>query len=209
MRLEAGPLQISAKYDDVKDLDRIVLTPLAPEHESAKRFLTFEKRQPRVGVHLGLRRDCGSTFAPVGAPQTVTGDQAHQVRVRRGDRNFPSPDVEKDNVNYLAGIREIGVRSEYTDGRDMPRLLIRSVEFEGPYYEAWPPASHRNIFVDFDRKNDTQAYARKIIPQFRDPRLPPARHRRGRIGPDGGVCEVASQRPQLPGGREGRAAGGA
>ena len=63
-------------------------------------------------------------------------------------RNFPSPDVEKDNVNYLAGVREIGVRSEYTDGRDMPRLLIRSVEFEGPFYETWPPPSHRNIFLD-------------------------------------------------------------
>ena len=66
VRLEAGPLQISAKYDDPKELDRVVLTPLAPEHEPAKRFLTFEKRQPRVGVHLGLRRDCGSTFGPVG-----------------------------------------------------------------------------------------------------------------------------------------------
>ena len=81
-------------------------------------------------------------------------------------RNFPSPDVEKDNVNYLAGMREIGVRSEYTDGRDMPRLLIRSVEFEGPFYDAWPPASHRNIFIDSDRKDDSPAYARQIIREF-------------------------------------------
>ena len=82
-------------------------------------------------------------------------------------RNFPSPDVEKDNVNYLAGIREIAVRSEYTDGRDMPRLLIRSVEFEGPFYETWPPPSHRNIFIDSDprkiiRKFATRAYRRPI-----------------------------------------------
>ena len=69
-------------------------------------------------------------------------------------------------MNYLAGIHEIAVRSEYTDGRDMPRLLIRSVEFEGPYHETWPPQSHRNIFVDFDRKNDTQAWARKIVHDF-------------------------------------------
>src|ERR1044072_4070751 len=34
--------------------------------EASKRFLAFEKRQPRLGVHLGLRRDCGSTLAPVG-----------------------------------------------------------------------------------------------------------------------------------------------
>ncbi len=93
-------------------------------------------------------------------------------------------------MNYLAGVREIGVRSEYTDGRDMPRLLIRSVEFEGPYYEAWPPPAHRNIFVDFDRKNDLPAYARKIVREFRDPRLPPAGHRRGRSRADGGVPEI-------------------
>ena len=53
--------------------------------------------------------------------------------------------MEKNNVNYLAGVREIGIRSEYTDGRDIPRLLVRSIEFEGPFYESWPPASHRRI----------------------------------------------------------------
>ena len=100
--------------------------------------------------------------------------------------------MEKDNVNYLAGVREIGVRSEYTDGRDMPRLLIRSVEFEGPFYEAWPPASHRNIFVDFDRKSDLPAYARKIIRELRDPRLPPSGHRRRRSRADGGVSRRSS-----------------
>ena len=165
LRLEAGPLRMQAKYD-AKELDRVVLTPLAPDQAIAKRFLRFEKRQPRVGVHLGLRRDCGSTFAPVGVPQTVTSDKLAKYVFEGAIENFPSPTVEKDNVNYLAGIHEIAVRSEYTDGRDMPRLLIRSVEFEGPYYEMWPPRSHRKIFVDFDRKNDTQVWARKIVHNF-------------------------------------------
>ncbi|MES1260480.1 MAG: DUF1592 domain-containing protein, partial [Acidobacteriota bacterium] len=166
VRLEAGALQLSAKYDDAKELDRIVLTPLAPGQEIAKRFLTFEKRQPRVGVHLGLRRDCGSTFGPVGAPQTVTGEKLAKYVFEGTLGNFPAPHVEKDNVNYLAGVHEIGVRSEYTDGRDMPRLLIRSVEFEGPYYDMWPPQSHKSIFVDFDRKDDTTAWARRIVHDF-------------------------------------------
>ena len=30
----------------------------------------------------------------------------------------------------------------------------------------WPPPSHKNIFVDFERKNDTQAWARKIVHDF-------------------------------------------
>jgi len=166
VRLDAGPLQMSAKYNAPKELDRIVLTPLAPKQELVKRFLRFEKRQPRVGVHLGLRRDCGSTFGPVGAPQTVASDKLAKYVFEGTIENFPAPIVEKDNVNYLAGIHEIAVRSEYTDGRDMPRLVIRSVEFEGPYYEMWPPRSHGNIFVDFERKDDKDAWAQKIVHSF-------------------------------------------
>ncbi len=165
VRLEAGAY-VSAKYTGVRDLERVVFTPLQSDQETAKQFLVFEKRLPRVGVHLGLRRDCGSTLAPVGPPQTVATGKLTRYVFEGAIANFPNPDVEKDNVNYIAGLREIGVRSEYTDGRDMPRLLIRSVEFEGPLYESWPPPSHRNIFVDFDRKSDRLAYARKIIHDF-------------------------------------------
>ena len=55
------------------------------------------------------------------------------------------------------------MRSEYTDGRDMPRLLIRSVEFEGPLYDAWPPAPHRNLFPTDDQTADA---ARRVIRDF-------------------------------------------
>ncbi|HTM50022.1 MAG TPA: DUF1592 domain-containing protein [Bryobacteraceae bacterium] len=166
LRLEAGALSVHAELSGMRALDRIVFTPLPAGHEAARRFAAFEKRSPQLGVHLGLRRDCGSTFAPVGPPQKVSGEQLTPYVFEGAIRNFPSPDVEKDNVNYLAGVREIGVRSEYTDGRDMPRLLIRSVEFEGPFYETWPPKPHRNIFGDPARKDDEQAYAREIIRRF-------------------------------------------
>lgn len=175
MRLEAAPLTLEAQLTGARSLDRLVLTPLAPENEVSQRFCAFEKRSPRVGVHLGLRRDCGSTLAPVGTPQTVASDKLTRLVFEGAIRNFPSPDIEKDNVNYLAGIREIAVRSEYTDGRDMPRLLIRSVEFEGPIVETWPPPSHRKIFIDSVRKNDPPAYAREVIRKFsaRTYRRPP------------------------------------
>jgi hypothetical protein len=166
LRLEAGPLPVRIQNTGVRDLDRIVFTPLAPTEDIAKKFLAFEKRSPRIGVHLGLRRDCGSTLAPVGPPQTVSGEKLAKYVFEGAIRNFPSPSVEKDNVNYLAGVREIGVRSEYTDGRDMPRLLIRSIEFEGPYYESWPPPSHRNIFIESEHRNDPPLYAREILSKF-------------------------------------------
>jgi hypothetical protein len=166
VRLDAGPLPLNVQNTGAREMDRVVFTPLPAGNEVAKRFLAFEKRLPRLGVHLGLRRDCGSSLVPVGPLQDVAGEKLSRFVFEGAIRNFPSPSVEKDNVNYLAGVREIGVRSEYTDGRDMPRLLIRSVEFEGPFYESWPPAAHRSIFVDFERKSDLPAYARKIVTSF-------------------------------------------
>lgn len=166
VRLTKGRLNISAQYDGATTPDRIVLTRLTDTDETAKRFRTFEARRPQVSVHVGLRRDCGSTLATVGRPQVVSSGKLSDVVFEGAIDDFPSPDVEKNNVNYLAGVREIGVRSEYTDGRDMPRLLIRSVEFEGPLYGSWPPATHQNIFITSENRHDTAVYAREIIRSF-------------------------------------------
>lgn len=165
-RLPAGALKIEAKYAGKTPLNRIVLTRLKEDTELAKRFKIFERRQPHVGVHVGLRRDCGSTLAQVGRPQVVTSTKFQDYVFSGAINNFPAPSVEKNNVNYLAGVREIGIRSEYTDGRDMPRLLIRSIEFEGPFYEAWPPKTHSRIFIESAHKSDPPAYAREIIRSF-------------------------------------------
>lgn len=167
VRLEAGALSISAKGTQGSTaVQRVVLSRVAEDSDLGRRFQTFEQRSPSVGVHVGLRRDCGSTLAPVGSPCRVNGRDVESYVFQGAIRDYPSPDVEKDNVNYLAGIREIGVRSEYTDGRDMPRLLIKSVEFEGPYYESWPPPSHRQIFIESTHRDQPAEYAREILRSF-------------------------------------------
>jgi hypothetical protein len=165
-RLPAEPLTVTAEYAGKPAEARIVFTPLNLASDLAVRFASFEKRMPRIRVYLGLRRDCGSTLNPVGEPQAVESSELEDYVFEGAIDNFPSPDVEKDNVNYLAGIREIGIRSEYTDGRDMPRLVIRSVEFEGPLYDDWPPSTHRNIFIESSHKSDPAAYAREILGAF-------------------------------------------
>jgi hypothetical protein len=162
-RLPVGELKMTARYGDNARLRRIAFSRIPEDSELAQRFKTFEQRTPSLGVYLGLRRDCGSTLTRVREPQAVASADLQEFVFEGPINNFPTPDVEKDNVNYLAGVREIGVRSEYTDGRDMPRLLVRSVEFEGPYYSAWPPATHRNIFIESSRKDDLAAYAGEII----------------------------------------------
>lgn len=165
-RLPAGPMPIQTSSGGAHPLGRVVLTPLSETDDTARRFAAFEKRLPRVGVHLGLRRDCGSTFAPIQTPQNVGGNAQAEYVFEGAINNYPSPDVQEGNDNYLAGVREIGVRSEYTDGRDMPRLLIRSVEFEGPLYETWPPKTHSNIFPDSPNKTGDERYARDVLASF-------------------------------------------
>ena len=166
LRLPSGPVQVSARYGASGVPQRVVLTPVAEGSELAKRFVQFEKRSPWLGVHLGLRRDCGSTFAPVQRPVEVAGTALREYVFEGAINNYPSDDVQEDNDNYLAGVREIGVRSEHTDGRDRPRLRIRSVEFEGPFYESWPPATHRRIFIGSANEDKPEVYAREIVREF-------------------------------------------
>lgn len=165
VRLPAGPLDVSVEAEGFT-AERLVLTRLKDTDTLAQRFRTFEQRSPLLGVHVGLRRDCGSTLAPVGRPRPVASTELQEFVFEGAILNYPTPNVEKDNVNYLAGVREIGVRSEYTDGRDRPRLLLKSVRFEGPYYDAWPPESHRRIMIDADLPRDSPEYARVVIRNF-------------------------------------------
>ena len=48
----------------------------------------------------------------------------------------------------------------------MPRLLIQSVEFEGPFLESWPPQSHQNIFLKQRSSESLAQYGRRIIRDF-------------------------------------------
>ena len=172
MRLPKGRVEFRAKTSSgaapgqEQAPHQVNFTPIAPESDLAKRFVKFEKRSPWLGVHLGLRRDCGSTFVPVQRPVEVKNTAVREYVFEGAINNYPSDDVQENNDNYLAGVREIGVRSEYTDGRERPRLRVQSVEFEGPYYESWPPATHRRIFIGSANENNPGVYAREIVKEF-------------------------------------------
>lgn len=166
VRLPKGERKIKVGYGDTVRLKNLAFHRLADDHALAKRFAIFEKRAPTLGVHVGLRRDCGSTLTQVGESLAVPNSDLQSFTFAGAINDFPAPAVEKDNVNYLAGIREIAVHSEFTDGRDMPRLLIRSIEFEGPLYESWPPETHQRIFVDSAHRDNPPVYAKEILTSF-------------------------------------------
>lgn len=167
VRIPAGDhqLNVDAGKDNAK-LGRLVFTRAAEDSRLATEFRKFESRNPSLGVYMGLRRDCGHTCLLVQHPQVVANTDLQSYVFEGSINNYPRPFVEKGNDNYLAGVREITVRNEYTDGRDMPRLRLASVEFEGPLYDSWPPASHQRIFIPSENRKNRDVYAKEIIQEF-------------------------------------------
>jgi hypothetical protein len=52
-------------------------------------------------------------------------------------------------------------------GFPRPELLIDWIELEGPFYDIWPPTSHRLIFINSpNRGKDEEAYAREVLADF-------------------------------------------
>lgn len=166
VRLKKGEVDVGISNKIDGGNCRLVLAKLQADDPNIERFEKFEKRNPVVGVYVGLRRDCGSTLNPVGSPQSVSGTELQELVFEGAINNFPRPEVEADNVNYLAGIREIGVRCEYTDGRDMPRLLVRKVEFEGPFYDQWPPKNYTQLLQPTSTAHNERERAEKVIREF-------------------------------------------
>ncbi len=166
VRIPEGQHQLKINAGNDAALHQLVLTRLNEHSPLGAEFSRFENRSPKLGIYMGLRRDCGHTCLQVQQPTSVSSTDFRTYTFEGSINNYPRPFVEKGNDNYLAGVREITVRHEYTDGRDMPRLLLGSVEFEGPLYNSWPPAAHQQIFIDSEKADNPDEYAQEILENF-------------------------------------------
>ncbi len=165
-RFKMGEYSLKVKNGDNKTLKSAYLTPVLAKSETEHKFLSFEKRVPHLSVHMGVRTDVGARLSKFATTEPVRSKIPERVSFRASLSSFASPDTEKENVNYLAGLSEIAVRSEPTDDRQIPRVLIKGVEIEGPYYESWPPRGHSNIFIPSKNKDSHPVYAHEIIDHF-------------------------------------------
>ena len=165
-RFAEGAASLKVGCGDGRNLQAVWISPVTADSEAGRQFAAFEKRVPHVSVHMGLRTDVGARLSRFDVPKAVSSAEIARYSFRAPISSFASPDTEEDNENYLAGLREIAIRSEPTDDRQIPRVLVRAVEFEGPYYQDWPPRGHREIFFPSSRRDDPPAYAREVIARF-------------------------------------------
>ena len=85
-----------------------------------------------------------------------------------------APQAEMDAMKKDRDALEIemnawmGVRHIYNPAMDLeklPRLLMESIELEGPIQKEWPPASHKSMFFAGDERRD-EADVRAIFARF-------------------------------------------
>ena len=50
--------------------------------------------------------------------------------------------------------------------KDPLHVLIDYVEISAPFYEQWPPETHRAIFFESENRNDEAAYGREVLTRF-------------------------------------------
>ena len=72
-------------------------------------------------------------------------------------------DALEQKLNAWTGVANI--YNPAMDLEKLPRLLIESIELEGPIQKEWPPASHKALFFAGDERHD-EAYVREIFSRF-------------------------------------------
>lgn len=138
----------------------------------------------RLIMGTSLRHDAGTgIYVPVGTEYLRSDADQNEVLEFRGRiENMP---VEPGTSNkrgpqppqiyiYCQNLFNNGELNDHRKSafdvsweREVPRILLESVEFEAPVTEVWPPAHHTRILFDSPlRKTDPAAYVREVLKRF-------------------------------------------
>ena len=145
--------------------------PKTLQKESQKNNFQYERVNPSILAFAGSRTDDGMDYKALSKPIEVKNSmEDSQVFEFTGMlENFPVPMASDDVSGELANIVTFGLWNNHLVKESSlkgPPLLIKSVEFEAPYYPVWPPKSYTEIFFKSKNQNNEEAYANEVIEKF-------------------------------------------
>ena len=145
--------------------------PKILEEEAIKDNSKYDGVNPSIQVFAGSRTDDGMDYKTFAKSVEVTAQMGEIQNFEFTGRleNLPIPLGSDDVSGELANIFTIGLWNNHLvkeSSQKGPPLLVRSVEFEAPYYPVWPPESHTTIFFESPNKNDHETYAEEVISLF-------------------------------------------
>lgn len=179
-RLTAGEHKLWVGGRFFVGLSHVVLTPLPEDHPTAvalrneleQNIAKFRGQNAALRAFLGNRTDDGMEYAEFDRPQEVDLPEGQRCVFEFHGQldNLPVPIVDESKTNPLSNIMIVGlwndrlVKNAADSG--VP-IVVHSIEFEGPYYEAWPPESHRAIFFESPLASENrEAYTRAVLARF-------------------------------------------
>jgi len=122
-------------------------------------------RIPVLTMAVGSTNFHGVELRIIGEPIVIdhTDFRTYEFRVRM--ENVSVPNTGTLNDKNSAVVAAWNSAKAIKDEKLPPRLKIEWIEFESPYFETWPPATHTNIL--FAKKDLPEpAYAREVIGRF-------------------------------------------
>jgi mono/diheme cytochrome c family protein len=135
-------------------------------------------RIPSLTVAFGSTNFHGVELKTIGEPIVIdhTDYRTYEFRVRM--ENVSPPNVGPLHDRNCAVVAAWNSAKAIREEKQPPRLKIEWMEFESPYFETWPPATHVNIlFPPKGEGNAEAAYAREVVRRFA------ARAYRGPVAP--------------------------
>ena len=162
LRLKQGEqtLKITDRQS-IESIGKVVLTRLPEDSQVYQDFQTFDQRNPSLGVYMGLRRDCGHTCQQVNSPLRISKTNCTIISSREQSITTCDPSSSlRMTITSRGFARSLSAVNTPTVAT-CPHVDSIS-QFEGPYYEQWPPKSHQRIFIPSEYADQPEVYARRF-----------------------------------------------
>ncbi|MCA9173733.1 MAG: DUF1592 domain-containing protein [Planctomycetales bacterium] len=135
-----------------------------------------DKGFPLLEVSVGYRPDTKILFREVDVVELdQPGRHVLEFRGRlenhplpvRGQGKFPGLVVRARNLYTDGSPLPKGEKNKFPPEPDLPLIVVQSLEFTAPVFDAWPPPLHRNILIASElREQDELAYTREVLRRF-------------------------------------------
>ncbi len=122
-------------------------------------------RMPQLAVGLGCTNLHGIEIKSIGEPIVIehTEFKTYEFRARLENFPLPNPGAFRDqNCSILYAWNGATINKD----PNQPKLKIEWIEFESPFFEQWPPATHTKIMFPNTDKLAEADYAREIVKRF-------------------------------------------
>lgn len=140
------------------------------------------KGVPRMRVSLGVRADTLAPMKPLGEVDvTASLDEPGTYQFTGRIEDFPLPGENPKFPGLLITVENVSADEQVTTGNKNKKkrkkgpiqldptqsyFEVKSVDFEGPVFDQWPPTHHARILFPSENAKNEDIYVREVLTRF-------------------------------------------